>query len=525
MENKKIIIDRIEPNSAAIRSGMDFNKVIDRVAMPGKPWYTTKKIFLAGVAVVVIAVIMVVVSLLSEKTVVVTRPTKQTNEALKALSINKNQEAVAKKNNNEVKKDIGLAAAGAAGLTAFTRSNTAGNSAMRNNADQLLLKEYYEKQSVKTQLFSIDQSRDTIITGEQGTRLAIKANCFVDRDNKAVQGIVNIKLKECYSIDDMLKENLSTLANDKVLESGGMIYLAAESAGKELQLKKYTEIEMSNPSSEIMQDTSMIVFYGEKDRMGEMNWVADNYSRMAYPVATLIEGKYHDTLSIEYFAKEFRFNKADMIKVATDSVVMDWKVSFNEMRKPIGSSVGKKEEGFPEFMQLFKEGNVPSIAAASWSTPFRFRVIDKESYDEYLERYKEYLKLEDLSKGNYTMKDGKRVFYARPNAPFFIGKVGWINCDKYKGPMVTVNNIAVKMNSEKNEKVKLVFKNGNRPSIIKPRKEGELWLFPNIPIKEEVTIIGTYSKNGKIYTSRKVFKVDRMEFIHELEYSVAKERT
>ena len=79
------------------------------------------------------------------------------------------------------------------------------------------------QQSFNAQTFEISTDKKQSIIGEQGTKITIPRNCFGGE-----QGIVKIELIECYSIQDMLFNNLSTqTSDDRCLESDGMIYLNA----------------------------------------------------------------------------------------------------------------------------------------------------------------------------------------------------------------------------------------------------------------------------------------------------------
>ncbi len=213
-----------------------------------------------------------------------------------------------------------------------------------------------------------------------------------------------------------------------------------------------------------------------------------------------------------------------MIEALKRKDSIEFTVSFNELMKPVGSSGGAKEllPGTPlcEFLTVVENNYVAPIQGATRETPFRFNVLDKVEYEQYLKKYKHYLEDKNLKKGNFKMHyDSSDIFYARRNSPFYIGKMGWINCDKFIEPTVSVNEIHFALNSHSEEDLKLIFYSGRRPSILKAVKIGNTWCFPNIPVNKEVTVQGTSLKDGVIQKASKTFKVQKKETLHQLEYT------
>ena len=72
------------------------------------------------------------------------------------------------------------------------------------------------------QKYSIDAQKDELLTGARDGNFFIANNSFVDADGETIQGQVNIELIECYSLGDMISLGLTTTAQERLLESGGM---------------------------------------------------------------------------------------------------------------------------------------------------------------------------------------------------------------------------------------------------------------------------------------------------------------
>src|SRR6266581_4447323 len=81
--------------------------------------------------------------------------------------------------------------------------------------------------SVRTDTLKIDNTKDTLISGLKGTALFFEKKSFQLPDGTDPSGKISIVLKECYTNSDIIRENLSTTSDGKLLESRGMINVAA----------------------------------------------------------------------------------------------------------------------------------------------------------------------------------------------------------------------------------------------------------------------------------------------------------
>jgi hypothetical protein len=127
-------------------------------------------------------------------------------------------------------------------------------------------------ENLPSSVFSIASDRDTVISGNGGTQIRIKANSFADKSGKLFQGRVDIELKEAITNSDIVLGNMTTLSNGRVLESGGMIYLNATSKINQLSIAENSSIEVSVPA-DVVND-SMQIYSAEKDSSSnEINWI------------------------------------------------------------------------------------------------------------------------------------------------------------------------------------------------------------------------------------------------------------
>lgn len=108
------------------------------------------------------------------------------------------------------------------------------------------------------------------IVGFQGTIIHFPKGCLENERGEVITGEIEVELKEFYKRSDMIKANLMTMSNDRILETGGMIYLTASFSGEELRLREGFDIRIDFANNGDMD--RMQTFAGaEKD--GQINWI------------------------------------------------------------------------------------------------------------------------------------------------------------------------------------------------------------------------------------------------------------
>lgn len=113
--------------------------------------------------------------------------------------------------------------------------------------------------SLLVQLVTIDNSRDTIIRTVNGALIAINSGSFSS-------GLVQLEIKEAYSLSSMILAGLTTESDGKPLSSGGMI--SVEAKDKNVVLVK--PVSISLPADTL--DPKMLLYRGKKNKDGRMNW-------------------------------------------------------------------------------------------------------------------------------------------------------------------------------------------------------------------------------------------------------------
>src|SRR5262245_10124082 len=87
------------------------------------------------------------------------------------------------------------------------------------------------------QTFVISGNGQDTIRAAGGTQIILTAGTFVHEDVEEVNGPIQLEVIEVFDKSEMITSRLSTMSDGRLLESFGMIHLAATSGGKALSVK------------------------------------------------------------------------------------------------------------------------------------------------------------------------------------------------------------------------------------------------------------------------------------------------
>lgn len=143
---------------------------------------------------------------------------------------------------------------------------------------------YFGQRDKNTCLFS--GQKDTAIQGQKGTVLFVAANSFEQKDGKSPALPIKIELREAYTFADMILQNLTTLSNGQLLQTGGMVHISATDAnGQELQLAAGKKIDIAMPLKGELPK-GMQLFTADRpaaDNGTGINWIAQPDTFILYP--------------------------------------------------------------------------------------------------------------------------------------------------------------------------------------------------------------------------------------------------
>ena len=378
--------------------------------------------------------------------------------------------------------------------------------------------------------FKTINSRDTIISGKEGTTIFIPANSFSGGDT------VVFELKEFYKYSDMIKEGLTTTSDDKQLISGGMFFLSAKINGKEVQVNPNKEIKVFIPN--LSSKDSMQIFEGvengKKDFHNEsvkssiINW---NLTKISI-----------DSPVIKMFIRAIDL-RDENISIGSWISTKNWSVNKAIFTRSKKSALSKEE--LKQILQK-KYGDYYDkiIVRNQWKRNLLFKVTEDMEDEEY---YKAVYNSWGVGDTSVFLPSTVRIYKLTPIDSVFrvvrtvhkgykdgryfstsslsqigekysinLNKLGWINCDKfynYKGKKADFS-IDLK-DSSHNYVTYLIF--DKFKSIMEGFQTGNISTFYNIPIGEPVKILCVGIKDGKPVSAFKN-TVSSMNMLNDLDF-------
>lgn len=125
--------------------------------------------------------------------------------------------------------------------------------------------------SLESQYFEIDGSRDTVILSEDGILFAIEAGTFIDSEGNPVDGKIQVAVKEALKVDDILSSGLSTVTTSgEQLETGGMFSINARTNNNPLGIDPEKGIYTQVPTEEVKP--GMQLWKGKYQKDGQLLW-------------------------------------------------------------------------------------------------------------------------------------------------------------------------------------------------------------------------------------------------------------
>lgn len=356
------------------------------------------------------------------------------------------------------------------------------------------------------QNFTFLPQKDTVLIGIEGTTLKINANSFVtESTNQPVSGPIQIKLKEYYSIADMLLANLSTKAGKEMLETGGMVYLEAFSDNERLKLKTANSIEIGFPYKE--KKEGMQLFNGKREK-NIIEWTpADTSLNSIFisvdemPIFPGGEVEMHKYLSdkLDYPSKAIRKGDQGFVVlsfvVQKDGNLTDLTV-LKSVSKELDDEALRVVKQMPKWAPAKKDNEK---VATRFVLPVRFhidgaedrlkmlltngnKINDKEFAEKFEKLYQDSLQTANLNSMSLYLLSTSNL--------------GWINCDRFydKKPKI---NFAIQSNSANQQDVKIIFH--KIKSILPGVALNGNFIFQNVPQNEKITILALKTENNKHY--------------------------
>jgi hypothetical protein len=389
--------------------------------------------------------------------------------------------------------------------------------------------------------FEIDPTEETLLNGDKGTVVYIPGDAFQFEDGTSPTGAISIEIKECYSLADMIAENLHTTSGPRILETAGMIYLNATANGKRLSIKDGKAVVVGFPKGD--QSKEMDLFYDFALNDTASTWVPDyrmyEAEAMKTAQADSTAGEGYDAITIKYpiemtddlFDYGFGFSGGtgtffELPLAGQNRTILD----YIDDPTTIADSIARKfvKNGWRVHYQLNidKNGKMTNLIVENDDytkhNAFALKVVkdyfeNAPAFDLSIDSIKvdhdrtyslgitgsKRLNQERFKKkfraqySQYTtqaiqkMDKDELEYYL-----FSATNMGWINCDRFWNiDEEKKTNFVVTTPGSQDTKVQIVFKDIN--SLMTGTYQGGQYVFNNVPLGRQIKVIGISYANGK----------------------------
>ncbi|WGD35673.1 energy transducer TonB [Olleya sp. YS] len=404
------------------------------------------------------------------------------------------------------------------------------------------LKSFYNSVKKQPVIKTINNEKETTITFKEGTVLNIPAKCFIDTNGKLARGNINIEVTEYYQLSDMLLANLTTMSDDKQLETGGMLFVKANKKGKELRLKSGNSIRYKF-SSNNSKKRDMQLFLGEENK-DRVNWTLDKQVEPTTTTTEVHEVRFVEEEIVEVpiniieevpvfpgcdtgtntekkqcfdkalsklILKNFNTSLAEDLnltgkhkirasfKIDTNGDVVD--IQARAANTELANEAIRVLKLIPKLKPGIQRGKaviVPywlpinfTVAGSTKNNPSLITVKDKTSFEKKFEaQLKNRDSVNSTSTNVITAKSVSRyVFYG--------SKLGWINCDRFIRSNTNAIKFKLKIKDANGADVKMVFKSYN--SILPSKRNNDNYDFGTVAVNEEVILVAIKMIDDKLF--------------------------
>lgn len=316
------------------------------------------------------------------------------------------------------------------------------------------------------QIFFVDGDEDCSIRGAEGTVLFLPKNSLVTKRGNPFTGRARVELREFYSLESCILNNISTQSNGEILETAGMVYVEAFDGETALNVNPTTPMKIQFAFEQELGEDFHIFLGAFVDKLNpngkKMSPFAKNYTSKISP--------------------DISVNWSDSLELAIDR---DWPEGFDptfghQIRKPQPSS-GVREYGIDFTAEELKkrEELMAGPDSKKIARSKRLTTDQKAMYPSYL---------------------------IQDRTAFDVPAFGWINCDRYLPTQNLLVNMPVKSTYGNDAVYYLVFE--RERSILRPLENnyGQL-VFYNVPVGTKATLLGLYKEGGKTYFASESFLI------------------
>lgn len=389
--------------------------------------------------------------------------------------------------------------------------------------------------------FEIDPAEETTLTGDKGTAVYIPADAFQLGDGTTPTQKVKIELNECYSLTEMIAENMNTTSGHSILETGGMIYFNATANGKQLSLKEgkafvigfpkggqtkemdlFYDFAMNDTSSTWVLDYKMFAAEAIQQAQTDMTPMEEDVAlNFNYPIEMtndLFDYGFGTCLTtVTFYELKLKGENRTIVDYINDASNADsvtareflennWRVDFelnidgngvmNNFRVVDGEGTKYTNRaveialGFLKSAPAFDLASYDEEVKPDWDYALGIMGSQSINWDRFKARFRaQFAEYKDKA---IQQLDRTALDYYM----FSATKMGWINCDRFWDiDKEEKTDFIVKTPTPKDTKVQIIFKDIN--SIVTGADKDGQFVFNDVSLGRQIKVIGISYDNGK----------------------------
>jgi hypothetical protein len=372
---------------------------------------------------------------------------------------------------------------------------------------------------------TIRSNRNETVTCKDGTVLFFPAESFVTSTGKAVTGKVRLVVDECYGLDDMVAEKLSTTSGDKRLETAGMIRVKAYSNNREVVLREGGRYNIHFPVKGEFKDDFKL-FYGSRNSQGIMDWRLEEAATPvdeSTPVSSTIINDCFIQISASQFRCGTRIQEMDYFNwpLSNGQNLNQWFVSnFNPDPEMLDDFCAGRmysqltfhlnEDGTfrdyyvshssrEDYDRVLAEvlSSMPPMAMNQFMPVYNndhacilsFGRQQGRNAGKFLDRFVKRYDYADADKKLTGVKTEDLEYYV-----FSSTELGWINCDRFLNNEAPLCDVFVDAKGYTGASVSMVFDSDR--SIVAGTKNGSVFEFRRVPANRKVRLLALDNTGG-----------------------------
>lgn len=399
----------------------------------------------------------------------------------------------------------------------------------------ITLDEFFSQLRKPEQYFTINNQRDTLIYGIDGTALFIPAGTFEGRDQ------IQLTLTEYYSYTDIITHQLSTCSNGSPLVTGGMIHLTATANGREVNIRPSKAIRWFVPDTAASLGQMQLFNGVTKNNQARLEFVGDNRDTMTslnnqalinwLPNEMYFTNTYFTTtvkvLDLRNEPYKSRNSRQGMIgkfyidpnsHLSREEIKQQMTERFDYHRVVVRKQ--RERYGFfykltPRFMRRSPERrSAQPIGDSAWINPEIAKAFRLTPTDTLISRNTSVnmsyrgIRMASPVKGVDTLLSNTNLSNLAKRFSVDIRELGWINCDRFyreSGPRIDyIVNLG---DTASNYYTLLVF--DNIKSMINGTITGNKVRFNQMPLGLKARLISVGIRDGKPVAAMQPVTIDK----------------